>query len=78
MLNIELDEEAGIAILTPKGELSENDFKTAARIVHCRQRWLGCRRSYTNSMLRKGNDPSTPHAPHFHGMDIPAPSYGSL
>ena len=33
MLNIELDEDAGIAILTPKGELSGSDFKTAAEIV---------------------------------------------
>ena len=33
MLDIELDEEAGVAILTPKGELAESDFVSAARIV---------------------------------------------
>ena len=33
MLNIELDEEAGVVILTPNGELSKRDFLSAARIV---------------------------------------------
>jgi len=33
MLKIELDENEGIAILEPDGELSENDFKAAARII---------------------------------------------
>ncbi|MEP5570077.1 MAG: STAS/SEC14 domain-containing protein [Halioglobus sp.] len=33
MLSIELDKEAGIAILTPEGELSGNDFKAVAEIV---------------------------------------------
>lgn len=33
MLEIELDENEGIAILEPNGELSESDFKAAARII---------------------------------------------
>lgn len=33
MLKIELDENAGIAILEPGGELSANDFKAASRII---------------------------------------------
>ena len=33
MLKIELDENEGIAILEPDGELSENDFKAAAGII---------------------------------------------
>lgn len=33
MLNIDLNEVEGIAILEPDGELSENDFKSAARII---------------------------------------------
>ncbi len=33
MLNIELDEDMGVAILTPNGELSKDDFLSAARIV---------------------------------------------
>ncbi len=33
MLNIEIDERAGVLILTPNGELSKDDFLSAARIV---------------------------------------------
>ena len=33
MLNIELDEENAIAILSPDGELTEGDFEAAARII---------------------------------------------
>ncbi len=33
MLKVELDEDEGIAILKPDGELSENDFKTASKII---------------------------------------------
>jgi len=33
MLNIELDEVAGIAILAPDGKLSESDFISAAKII---------------------------------------------
>jgi len=33
MLNVNLDEINGIAILKPDGELSENDFKSAAQSI---------------------------------------------
>jgi hypothetical protein len=33
MLNVELDEAAGIATLRPKGALSQNDFKSASDII---------------------------------------------
>jgi len=33
MLNVNLDEINGIAILKPDGELSENDFKSAAKSI---------------------------------------------
>ncbi len=33
MLNVDLNEVEGIAILEPDGELSESDFKSAAKII---------------------------------------------
>lgn len=33
MLNVQLDEAEGIAILTPHGELSENDFTAVAQVI---------------------------------------------
>ena len=33
MLNVELDEEMGIAILKPEGALSENDFDSATSVI---------------------------------------------
>ena len=33
MLNIELDREAGLAILRPEGALSERDFDTVANVI---------------------------------------------
>ena len=33
MLNIELDKEAGIAIVQPEGALSEDDFDTVAGVI---------------------------------------------
>ena len=33
MLNIEIDKENGVAILTPDGKLSEDDFKNAANVI---------------------------------------------
>ena len=33
MLNVKLNETKGIAILEPNGKLSEEDFKSAARII---------------------------------------------
>ncbi len=33
MLNVALDEAKGIAILEPDGELSKNDFATAAQVI---------------------------------------------
>ncbi len=33
MLNIKLDEKKGIAILTPEGELTEDDFRHTATII---------------------------------------------
>ena len=36
MLNIELDEPSGIAILEPDGKLSRSDFEAAAKITGSR------------------------------------------
>ncbi|QEG02270.1 hypothetical protein Mal15_63560 [Stieleria maiorica] len=33
MLNVQLDEDQGIAILEPDGELSKEDFETASRLI---------------------------------------------
>ena len=33
MLNIELDREAGLAVVQPKGALSEEDFNTVASVI---------------------------------------------
>lgn len=33
MLNVELDSSSGIAVLTPDGALSENDFEAAAKVI---------------------------------------------
>ena len=33
MLKVELDENEGIAILEPDGELSKNDFKAASKVI---------------------------------------------
>jgi len=33
MLNVELDEVNGIAILSPNGALSEKDFKSASSVI---------------------------------------------
>lgn len=33
MLNVELDSAIGIAVLTPDGALSENDFDAAAKVI---------------------------------------------
>jgi hypothetical protein len=33
MLNVELNEQSAVVILTPNGALSENDFVTASRVI---------------------------------------------